>query len=521
MDKRKSRPLIKREVNELLLLFEIGQLLDASADLSESVGEVLEVIAEHTTMGHATLTLLNRDTGELMSDAAYGFSEGRPEHIGGLIGEGPVGKVIAAGRAAVVRPGASDVLFIDRPGGAPRRVRRRDVSFFCVPIRMGNESIGALSADHLFEPPLPPQEDVRLLSIISSMIAQAVRLRRSAQEEQKRLQEEVDLLKQELKGRFRPDNIVGNSGAMEALFEMIGQVAASDATVLIRGESGVGKELVAHALHYNSSRAEKPFVKVNCAALPETMIESELFGHEKGAFTGALSARKGRFELADKGTLFLDEIGDFSASTQIRLLRFLQEREFERVGSAQSIKTDVRVIAATNRDLEAMVADGSFRQDLYYRLEVFPIHVPPLRERRTDIVLLADNFVEKYARESGKVVKRISTPAIDMLNAYHWPGNVRELENCIERAVVLSTDGVIHGHQLPPSLQTAEASGTELEGSLEAALARLEREMLMDALKSTRGNKAKAARMLGITERLMGIRVNRHGFDPRRFRTKR
>jgi Nif-specific regulatory protein len=251
------------------------------------------------------------------------------------------------------------------------------------------------------------------------------------------------------------------------------------------------------------------------------MIESELFGHEKGAFTGALARRKGRFELANRGTLFLDEIGDFSPSTQIKLLRFLQEREFERVGGAETIKSDVRIIAATNRDLDAMVASGEFRQDLYYRLNVFPILVPPLRERRTDILLLADHFAEKHGRASGKPVKRISTPAIDMLMAYHWPGNVRELENCIERAVLLSSDGVIHGHHLPPSLQTAEASGTEPKGSLQAALDGLEREMLLDALKSSRGNKAKAGRMLGITERLMGIRVKKQGIDPRRFRTKR
>jgi Nif-specific regulatory protein len=521
MSERRNRPLIKREVNELLLLFEIGQLLDASPELGESIGEVLEVIAEHTSMQHATLTLLNRDTGELMSDAVYGFSEGRPENASNLVGEGTIGKVIAAGRAAVVRRGASDPLFLDRPGGAARRVRRKDIGFFCVPIRMGNESIGALSADQMFVAPLPPEEDVRLLSIISSMIAQAVRLRRSAQEEQQRLLEEVKLLKAELKGRSRPDNIVGSSSAMQAVFDMIGQVAPSDATVLIRGESGVGKELVALAVHSGSARAGKPLVKVNCAALPETMIESELFGHEKGAFTGALAARKGRFELADGGTLFLDEIGDFSASTQIRLLRFLQEREFERVGASATVKTDVRVIAATNRDLEAMVAEGSFRQDLYYRLEVFPVHVPPLRDRRTDIVLLADHFVEKYSRDNRKTVKRISTPAIDMLNAYHWPGNVRELENCIERAVLLSTDGAIHGHHLPPSLQTAEASGTGSSGSLQGALDRLEREMLLEALKSSRGNKARAGRALGLTERLMGIRVKKHGVDPRRFRTKR
>jgi Nif-specific regulatory protein len=288
--------------------------------------------------------------------------------------------------------------------------------------------------------------------------------------------------------------------------------------VLVHGESGTGKELVAQAIHYNSDRARKPFIKVNCAALPETVLESELFGHERGAFTGAISLRKGRFELAGGGTIFLDEIGDFSAATQIKLLRVLQEREFERVGGSQSIKVDVRVIAATNRSLEDMIRDGTFRQDLFYRLNVFPIHLPPLRDRRADILLLANHFVEKYGRANHKSIRRISTPAIDMMMAYHWPGNVRELENCIERAVLLSTDGVLHGHHMPPTLQTAEASGTKFEGSLEKMLENIEREMILDALKSARGNMAKAARMLGLTERVMGLRVKKHDIPSRRFR---
>jgi Nif-specific regulatory protein len=517
----KPRPLIKREVNELLLLFEIGQILDASLDLSEVLGDVLEVMARHTTMRHASLALLKSEGGELMLDVTYGTEAGHPEHTGLRVGEGFAGRVVAAGRPAVIRHGAAAPLFLDRPSGGQRFVRRQDVWFFCVPVRMGNRVIGALSTDHLFRTPVPIEEDIRLLSIVSSMIAQAVKLRISTQEEQQRLLDEVKHLKEELREKYRPANIVGSSGAMQAVFAQIAQVAASEATVLVRGESGVGKELVAHAIHSSSPRADHPFIKVNCAALPETLVESELFGHERGAFTGALSQRKGRFELASGGTLFLDEIGDFSPSTQVRLLRVLQEREFERVGGTGTIKADVRIIAATNRNLEEMTAQGGFRQDLYYRLNVFPIMVPPLRERRTDIMLLADHFAEKHGQAKGRPVKRISTPAIDMLTAYHWPGNVRELENCIERAVLLSTDGVIHGHHLPPSLQTAEASGTAQRGQLEAAMARLEREMLLDALKSAKGNKARAARSLGLTERLMGIRVKHHRIDPRRFRTKR
>jgi Nif-specific regulatory protein len=333
------------------------------------------------------------------------------------------------------------------------------------------------------------------------------------------LLEENIRLQEELKSRFHPSNIIGNSKVMQTVYDLIARVSKSDTTVLIHGESGTGKELVAHAIHYNSLRAAKPFIKVNCAALPETVIESELFGHEKGAFTGAITQRKGRFELAHGGTIFLDEVGDFSPSTQVKLLRVLQEKEFERVGGTGTLKTDVRVITATNRDLEVLIAEGTFRQDLYYRLNVFAIHIPALRERRADILLLADHFVEKYSKANHKYIRRISTPAIDMLISYHWPGNVRELENVIERAVLMSDDDVIHGYHLPPTLQTAEESGTAHVGSLEATLDNVERELIVDTLKSSRGNMAKAARELGITERVMGLRVKKHGIDPKRFRT--
>jgi len=514
------RAPLKSESPELLLIFEISQTLDQSMDLRDVVGQVLKAMARHMGMRHATLTLLNRDTGELVTDASHGLTEEQLARSRYQSGQGVIGKVIETGRPAVVPHGTREPIFIARGGSRPR-LRKEEVSFVCVPIKLGNQAIGALSADRLFPESPACDEDVRLLSIIASMIAQAVRLRRQAQEERQRLLEENKRLQAELKDRFRPSNIIGSSGAMQAVYDMIAQVSRSDATVLVRGESGVGKELVANAVHYNSLRARKPFVKVNCAALPETIIESELFGHEKGAFTGALAERKGRFELAEGGSIFLDEIGDFSPATQIRMLRVLQEREFERVGGSATIRADVRIIAATNRDLEQLIAEGRFRQDLYYRLNVFPIHVPPLRERRSDILLLADHFVEKYSRANHKSVRRISTPAIDMLVAYHWPGNVRELENCIERAVLLTSDDVIHGHHLPPTLQTAEASGTIISGTLREALDNVEREMLVEALKSARGNMAKAARQLAITERLFGLRVRKFGIDYRRFRTAR
>jgi len=518
MTPRATRPTPRGEVHELSLLFDISQTLDRSLELRDVIQPVLEAMAKHMGMLRGTIALLDRESSQIRIEAAYGLSESQQARGIYKLGEGVTGKVIATGRPAAVPRISEEPLFLNRTG-ARQRLRKQDISFICVPIRMGNRTIGALSADRLFAEGVSVEEDVRLLQIIASMIAQAVRLRQSAQEERRRLLEENLRLQEELKDRFRPANIIGNSGAMQVVYDAIAQVARGDTTVLLCGESGVGKELVAHAIHYNSPRAAKPFIKVNCAALPETLIESELFGHEKGAFTGAIAQRKGRFELAIGGTIFLDEIGDLSPATQIRLLRVLQEKEFERVGGGETIRTDARVITATNRDLEQLVEHGKFRQDLYYRLNVFPIHIPPLRERKTDILLLADYFVGKYSKAHHKDVRRISTPAIDMLMSYHWPGNVRELENCVERAVLVTGDDVIHGHHLPPTLQTAEASGTVPKGPLQTVLDNVEREMILDALKSARGNMAKAARALGISERLMGLRVQKVGVDPKRFRT--
>ena len=290
---------------------------------------------------------------------------------------------------------------------------------------------------------------------------------------------------------------------------------------MIRGESGTGKELVARAIHYASQRRNKPFIAVNCAALPENLIESELFGHEKGAFTGAISQRKGRFELANGGTLFLDEIGDISLAVQVRLLRFLQEKTFERVGGHEPINVDVRVLAATSRNLEEEIEKDHYREDLFYRLNVFPIHMPSLHQRRADIMLLADHFLEKYNKIYNKNVKRISTPAINMMMSYHWPGNVRELENCIERAVLTATDDVVHGFNLPPSLQTAQETGTALlpkEGaSLTTLVASYERELIVDALKINRGNVAAAARALDATQRILHYKIDRLKIDPKKY----
>jgi Nif-specific regulatory protein len=508
----------QKKIDELSLLFSISQLLDQSMDIKQVVNPVLKEVGERFDMDRGTITLLDRKSGEIVIEAAYGLSETEMQKGTYQLGEGITGKVVQTGIPQIIPRISESPEFLNKTG-ARKGTREKDYSFICVPIKIGNEVIGAFSAD------TPPSDEktlkdrLRLLSVISSMIAQAVKIRHGVMEEKRLLMEENNRLHDELKERFRPSNIIGNSKSMQNVFDMIAYVSKSDATVLIRGESGTGKELVAHAIHYNSHRGHKPFIKVNCAALPETVIESELFGHEKGAFTSAVATRKGRFELANGGTIFLDEIGDLSPATQVKLLRVLQEKEFERVGGNDTIRTNVRVIAATNRNLEDLMEKNQFREDLYYRLNVFPIHIPPLRDRKSDILLLADHFIEKYSEQNLKTVRRISTPAIDLLTNYHWPGNVRELENCVERAVLLTIDEVIHSHHLPPSLQSAESTGTRLQQSLEEALEHLEAELLQDALKSAKGNMAKAARMLGLTERKMGLRVKKYDIDSRVFRS--
>lgn len=474
---------------------------------------MLEALSTHMDLKHATLTLLNRKTGEILIEAAHGLSVQQARLGRYQLGEGATGQVALSGKPIVIPRTSESPLFLDKT----QRGKRVETSFICVPIKAEKEVAGTLSADRTFDPAADLQPDVRLLTIIASMIAQAVKLRRALQESQERLTEENARLKAELKERFRPANIVGTSHEMQIVYDQIAQVSKSAASVLIEGETGTGKELVAHAIHYNSARADKPFIKAHCAALPESVIESELFGHEKGAFTGAVAERKGRFELAHGGSLLLDEIGDIPPSIQIKLLRVLQEREFERVGGTKTIKVDVRLITATNKNLQVLVQQGKFREDLYYRLHVFPIFVPPLRKRKADIVLLADYFLQKYAQENGKDVRRLSSAVIDMLMSYHWPGNVRELENCIERAVLVAEGTVIHPYHLPPTLQTAEAAGAPASGDLKALVGAYERDLIRDSLKSTRGNIASSARALGTTPRILGYKIKNYQIDPRPY----
>lgn len=387
-----------------------------------------------------------------------------------------------------------------------------------VPVSLHGDTVGLLAVGFPAGSSVAEDSVIKLLKAISALLAQSIRVERVVSEEGQKLIDENSHLKQELKEKYDFSHLIGNSSPMRQVYDQVAQVARSNATVLLRGESGTGKELIANAIHYNSLRSKRPLIKVNCAALPEALIESELFGYEQGAFTGAAKRKKGRFELADGGTLFLDEIGDLPIQTQAKLLRVIQEREFERLGGTETIKINVRLITATNRNLEEDIATGTFREDLFYRLNVFMIFLPPLRERKSDILLLAEHFLAKYEREHKKAVKRISTPAIDMLTAYHFPGNVRELENAIERALIVCDSNVIHGHHLPPTLQTAEVSGTETRMTLASAVEAFEGDLIQDTLKSTRGNIAKAAIMLDSTERILGYKIRKYSIDPKRFR---
>ena len=496
-------------------LLEVSQTLTGGSDLRAALHRVLERLERDHGLLQAAVSALDPDTGETHIEASLGLgSDGKQTTY--RLGEGITGRVLESAKPIVVPAVSKEPLFLNRAFQGGRQPKEQ--SFVALPISIGKKAIGVLSASLPFDAHRDYEELTRYLGIVASMIAQAKVAERAIAEERQRLLEENSSLRQELKERYDLSNIIGTAGPMRLVYEQIAQVARTTTTVLIRGESGTGKELIAHAIHYSSTRAKRPFVKVSCAALPESLIESELFGHERGAFTGAQARKKGRFEAADGGTLFLDEIGDVNLATQIKLLRVLQEREFERVGGTEPIKANVRLVAATNKDLEAAMAEKTFRDDLYYRLNVFTIFVPPLRERKSDVMLLSDHFLTKYGRAHKKSIKRISTPAIDMLMSYHWPGNVRELENIIERAVLVCDGQVIHGHHLPPTLQTAEASGTEATASLDDAVEQLERDMILDALKSTRGNRAKAARLLQTTERILGYKVMKYEIDGERFK---
>src|ERR1035437_10028238 len=505
--------------NELTMLLELSEALGSPLNLRASFARALEILETDLKAVFGMITFLDAATAELKVEAVTGRHGAAAEKLRYRLGEGITGRVVKTGKPIAVPHASQEPLFLEQLGLL--RVRRKskaDLSYISVPIRIDGRNAGALGVAFVYEKDRDLGHPVKVLGIAASMLGQATRVHRLLQAERDRLMEENRQLKEELRERYDVHNLIGTSHPMQKVYEQVAQAAPANTTVLIRGESGTGKELVAHAIHYNSPRSGQPFVKVACAALPESLIESELFGYEPGAFTGADKQKKGRFELAHGGTLFLDEVGAPPAATQVKLLRVLQEREFERLGGVKPVKVDVRLITATNIDLEDAMKKGPFREELYYRLTLFGLSPPPLRERRSDILLLADHFVEKYAIAHARNVRRISTSAIDMMMSYHWPGNVRELENCIERAILICEGGVIHAPHLPPTLQTAEVSDTLPERPLAESIDSYGKDLILDGLKIARGNRAKAARLLRTTERILNYKVAKPRIAPDRFK---
>lgn len=496
---------------ELAALHAIAKALAQPWDLRDQLEQVLGEMSARLGMQRGMISLLDRDSGEAMLEVAHGVDlEG--VDVSYRAGEGITGKVAQTGQPIAVPSLGQEALFLDRTGARRHLANRDELAFLCVPILYDSRVVGILSADKPATDVTEMDRELAMLASVAELIAKAVHVL-ALEDENRRLRRMVN-----------PENaasldIIGQSKGMQEVYALIRHVADSATTALILGETGTGKELVAKAIHANSPRRKGPLVKVNCAAIPETLIESELFGHEKGAFTGAFRQHRGRFEEANNGTIFLDEVAELSPAAQAKLLRVLQEKQFQPLGSSRLVTTNARVIAATNRRLEDCVSAGQFRTDLFYRLTVFPIFLPPLRERGNDIILLADHFVLKYTKELKKPVKRITSAVIEAFLSHPWPGNVRELENCIERAVLLAKGQSIEMMHLPPSLQIKGHDDPGKDpGKLGAVIGAQERSMIIEALKEARGNQSQAARLLGTTKRIVQYKIRKLGIDPAKFK---
>lgn len=499
---------------EMAVLSRISHAVMRERNVSALLRQVLDILCREMGLVRGTVTLLRGR--QLVIEASNGLSREEMRRGRYRLGEGVTGQVALTGEARIIPDISQEPEFLYRTGA---RERDSHVAFICVPVVHQGKVIGTMSIDREVVEGADLERDYRLLEIVANLMAEAVSLDLAEHEERSRLIAENARLKRALDRISGPPEVIGSCRAMRMVYAMIEQVASSSATVLIRGSSGTGKELVARALQRSGDRCDRPFIVVNSAALPENLIESELFGHEKGAFTGAVQRRIGRIEAADGGTLFLDEIGDLGPAMQVKLLRFLQERTFQRVGSNEEHRSDVRIIAATSRNLERLMEEGHFREDLYYRLNVFPIHLPDLAERKSDIPLLAAHFLAKYSRLHHRQVRRISTEAMNRMVDYHWPGNVRELENCIERAVLTAAGEIVDVGALPAPMQgVEERAETPLTGDFTTQVEEFERRLIREALRKSRGNVAAAARELGLTVRILHYTIRKLGVVPQEFR---
>ena len=504
-------------VNVLPVLFQISQIITDDEDLATSLGIVLKVMQQRLKMQRGMVTLLDRESDRAFIQQSFGLQDEQKTQGNYSLENGISGKVVESGKAMMAP---------QRRNAAGRRARAADqddgvsanASFLCVPIIHAKKVLGTISAERGYYNRRLLKQDVELLATIASMIAPAVELYLLEHVDKARLENENRNLKHALKERFKPSNIIGNSKPMLEVYELIRKVAAVKATVLILGESGVGKELVANAIHYNSAAAGRPIRQIQLrGSAGEHRRKRTVRPRERRLYRrrrhaqGPFRTGRRRHHLPRRNRRILpSDAGQAAARTAGKDVRAGRRQ--------RPVKVDLRIIAATNRDLLDMVAKGTFREDLYYRLNVFPMTIPPLRERGSDVILLADHFVARNSTETGKEVKRISTPALNMLMAYHWPGNVRELENVIERSVILSEDGVVHGYNLPPSLQTSAETGTAFGCGLDAKIEAVEYEMIVEALKTHQGNMTEAAKELGLTRRILGLRMEKHSISYKTFR---
>jgi Nif-specific regulatory protein len=513
---------------EVQALYEIAQLIGSALDLDKALAEILRILHDTLKMERATLVMPDEQLTRLTIKASYGLTAEEARRGVYRLDEGIIGTVFRTCYPFAVPDVHREPLFLDRTESR-RLLPKGEVSFIGVPVIIMEKPVGVLTVDRLFGSEVSFEEDIRFLTVVAMLIGQFLNLHAAIADKEKLLVEENTYLKEELRTRHRHHNIIGQSKLMQEVFRYIEKVAPSRATTLLLGESGTGKELVARAIHQASPRQAKPFIKVNCAALPDNLLESELIGHEKGAFTGAAATKMGRFELANGGTLFLDEIGELPLPLQAKLLRVLQEKQFERLGGTKTITVDVRIIAATNRSLEQEVIQKTFREDLFYRLNVVPIILPPLRERREDILLLLDYFI----RESNKVNSRsvrFSKAVLELLVAHQWPGNVRELQNLVERLVIMADNKLVQPEALPsylleevivertlgpgPRHEPSPITPADPAEARSAHLEDLERLEVAASLKRHGWVRARAARELGITQRQIGYRIKKYGLQP-------
>jgi len=504
-------------IKKLSALLEVSQALGSPLDIRATIEKVLEILDRGLGMRRGAIALFEAGRkDELSIQFSYGLSEGERRRGRYRPDEGITGRVVSTGKPVIVPRVSQEPLFLNRT----RQTLSAEESFICVPIKDRRKTIGALSIIYPFEADRNFDDSVKVLAIVASMISQSLRLSQMVQREKAQLVDENASLKRELQQKYEFRNIVGTGKEIRDVFEQIAQVADSNTTVLIRGESGTGKELVARSIYHHGPRNQKPFLAINCAAIPESLLESELFGHERGAFSGADKRRIGKFEQVHGGTLFLDEIGDMTPATQAKILRVLQDQKFERIGGNETIEVDVRIIAATNRDLEKMTSSGAFREDLYYRLNGFMIRLPPLRERMGDLPLLCQYFAQQFAAKLNKPVPSLAKETLERLEAHHWPGNIRELQAAIRFAIIQSFGPTLLPESLPARFQTTlarETSSSEvslesffekrvlalLESGVEdiywKLLEQFDQAVLDCVMRHVKGNQVQASQLLGLS----------------------